>query len=369
MCQGGSATVHKEGRSHHQRRSKDPAKFPHVDRSARSYPALSFLLGPRLRKRRRQLGLTLRELCERAGLSVGYLSQVENDKAVPTLGTLAQIAAGLEVGLDYFVAQPRPADALSRAEGRPRFSLPGSPVAYEAISSDYPGSELSSYILHVPPGYASETVTHEGEEIVVILNGEIEQRLGAEVITMRAGDSLHYSGAPLRPNFKWRPDMVFAPRNDQPPANVIAQSNLDQLLRLRADLDGPEGAAASQPRAQRGGPDQRRPDGLDLDVPDRNGTGAPGDAGVYGGGGYRLGPGVGPDAGRGGAHWARGRTVHRLDRPGWAHASADARGRGVVREHPGLRCAKGVAATSPAPRGAEHDALQPLSFQGRPLRI
>jgi transcriptional regulator with XRE-family HTH domain len=153
------------------------------------------MLGPLLRKRRRQLGLTLRQLCGRAGLSVGYLSQVENDKAVPTLGTLAQIAAGLEVGLDYFVAQPKPADALSRAQRRPRFSLPGSPIVYEAISSDYPGSELSSYILHVPPGYVSETATHEGEEIIIILDGEIEQTLGGEVIAMRVGDSLHYSGA------------------------------------------------------------------------------------------------------------------------------------------------------------------------------
>jgi transcriptional regulator with XRE-family HTH domain len=153
------------------------------------------LLGALIRRRRRKLRLTLRDVCTRAGLSVGYLSQVENDKAVPSLGTLAQIATGLDVGLDYFVAQPKPADALSRAEGRPRFSLPGSPVAYEAISSDYPGSELSSYILHVPPGYVSESVTHEGDEIVVILDGEIEQTLGGEVVTMRAGDSLHYSGA------------------------------------------------------------------------------------------------------------------------------------------------------------------------------
>ena len=166
-----------------------------LDSSTRNALGAGPMLGPLLRKRRRQLGLTLRQLCDRAGLSVGYLSQVENDKAVPTLGTLAQLAAGLEVGLDYFVAQPKPADALSRSEGRPRFSLPGSPVVYEAISSDYPGSELSSYILHVPPGYISETVTHEGEEILVILDGEIEQTLGGEVITMRAGDSLHYTGA------------------------------------------------------------------------------------------------------------------------------------------------------------------------------
>jgi transcriptional regulator with XRE-family HTH domain len=152
-------------------------------------------LGALLRRRRRQLGLTLRGLCDRAGLSVGYLSQVENDKAVPTLGTLAQLAEGLEVGLDYFVSQPKATDALSRAAARPRFSLPGSPVAYEAISADRPGSELSSYILHVPPGYASETVTHEGEEIVVVLEGAVEQVLGGEAMVLGPGDSLHYAGA------------------------------------------------------------------------------------------------------------------------------------------------------------------------------
>ncbi len=153
------------------------------------------VLGPLVRKRRKALGLTLRALCDRAGLSPGYLSQVENDKAVPTLGTLAQVAHALDVGLDYFVTEPRPADALSRTEGRQRFSISGAAVVYEAVSADYPGSELTSYILHVPPGYVSESVSHAGEEIVVILDGEIEQTLGGQVMAMRPGDCLHYSGA------------------------------------------------------------------------------------------------------------------------------------------------------------------------------
>ncbi|MEM7565912.1 MAG: XRE family transcriptional regulator [Pseudomonadota bacterium] len=152
-------------------------------------------LGPLMRRRRRSLGLTLSETAAASGLSTGYLSQVETGKAVPTLGTLAQIAAALSVGLDYFVAETRPVDALSRAEGRRRFSVPGSPVEYEAVSADYPGSSLVSYLLHVPPGYRSETAVHEGEEVIFILDGTIEQTLGGETMRMRAGDSLHYDGA------------------------------------------------------------------------------------------------------------------------------------------------------------------------------
>ncbi|WP_226779949.1 helix-turn-helix domain-containing protein [Oceaniglobus trochenteri] len=179
-------------------------------------------LGPRLRARRRKLQLTLKAVAERAGVSVGYLSQVETDKAVPTLGTLAQVARALDVGLDYFVTTPKPADALSRAEGRERFSLPGSPVVYESLGADYPGSELSSYILHVPPGYASETVVHEGEEIIVILEGEIEQRLGDAVMAMRPGDALHYSGATPH---------AWANRTSAP-ARVLWTGTLSVLMRV-----------------------------------------------------------------------------------------------------------------------------------------
>ncbi|MCE3544130.1 helix-turn-helix transcriptional regulator, partial [Escherichia coli] len=59
-----------------------------------------------IRARRRQLQLTLQEICDAAGISVGYLSQVERDHATPSLGTLAQIARSLDVGVDYFIATP-----------------------------------------------------------------------------------------------------------------------------------------------------------------------------------------------------------------------------------------------------------------------
>ncbi len=210
--------------------------LPKPDRGARNALGTGPTLGPLLRKRRRLLGLTLRQLCDRAGLSVGYLSQVENDKAVPTLGTLAQIASALDIGLDYFVAQPEPADALSRAKSRPRFSLPGSPVAYEALGSDYPGSELSSYILHVPPGYVSETVTHDGEEIIFVLDGAIEQTLGGEIIALHAGDSLHYSGAVPH---------AYANRSEGP-ARLIWTGTLSVLHR-RGDPRLPPSPASGTP--------------------------------------------------------------------------------------------------------------------------
>mgnify|MGYP000132607555 CR=1 FL=1 len=152
------------------------------------------MIGPAIRKRRKQLKLTLQALCDRSGVSVGYLSQVERDNATPSLGTLAQIAAALEVGLDYFISASKPSDGLTRAGARPLFALDNSSLRYEALGADFPGSEMSGYVLHIPAGYTSETVSHEGEEMIFVLEGEIEQTLGAQTFRMGVGDCLHYSG-------------------------------------------------------------------------------------------------------------------------------------------------------------------------------
>ncbi|GAB5433478.1 helix-turn-helix domain-containing protein [Tritonibacter mobilis] len=160
----------------------------------REKPSTEPNVGPAIRKRRKQLKLTLQALSDRSGVSVGYLSQVERDNATPSLGTLAQISAALDVGLDYFISASKPSDGLTRSGSRPLFALDDSSLRYEALGADFPGSEMSAYILHIPPGYVSETVHHEGEEIIFVLEGEIQQTLGGQTFSMMPGDSLHYSG-------------------------------------------------------------------------------------------------------------------------------------------------------------------------------
>jgi transcriptional regulator with XRE-family HTH domain len=158
-------------------------------------------VGALIRARRRQLGMTLQEICDAAGISLGYLSQVERDQATPSLGTLAQIARSLDVGMDYFIATPSVENALTRAAEREKFSVDGSSILYERIATDFAGNVLSSFVLNIPPGYRSETVSHEGEEILYVLEGTIKQRLDDEEITMTAGDSLHFRGN--RPHAWW----------------------------------------------------------------------------------------------------------------------------------------------------------------------
>jgi len=63
-------------------------------------------LGQRLRARRRELSLTLKEVADAAGLSVGFISQVERGLTVPSLSSLASIAGVLGSHVTTFLAQP-----------------------------------------------------------------------------------------------------------------------------------------------------------------------------------------------------------------------------------------------------------------------
>jgi len=98
------------------------------------------------------------------------------------------------VEINWFIATPQPADAVTRAGERARFSLADSSLAYERLDTRLPGGSLSSLIIHIPAGYASEVTRHTGEEMIYVLEGRIRQTLGDAVILLNPGDSFHFMG-------------------------------------------------------------------------------------------------------------------------------------------------------------------------------
>lgn len=148
--------------------------------------------GASVRSRRRQMRMTLQEVCAAASISPGYLSQIERDQAIPTLTTLSRIAAALGVSLDFFISRPEPTACISRVDEREQFSVGGSDILYERLGAGFAGHELSSFITTVPSGYRSETVTHEGEETLFMLSGRLILSLEGEDMELGPGDSAHY---------------------------------------------------------------------------------------------------------------------------------------------------------------------------------
>lgn len=149
-------------------------------------------IGKTIRVRRQKLKLTLQDVADAAGISIGYLSLIERDKAVPTLTTLSSIAKALGVGIEFLITKPQPTTCISRAKDRPQFVVGPSQLRYERLGATFPGNELSSFIMTLEPGYQSDTVTHAGEETVFVLKGSLDLTLEAETLVLAEGDSAHY---------------------------------------------------------------------------------------------------------------------------------------------------------------------------------
>lgn len=149
-------------------------------------------LGHRLRQRRRQLNLTLSQVAHGAGLSVGFISQIERGLAAPSLSSLVAVSRVLGVDVGEFLAQPRVDVPLTRHAERPTYSIGESTVAYERISSSFPGHVLRSVLIHEPPGHRAEPISHDGEEMMFVLEGTITAEIDGERSVLETGDSIHF---------------------------------------------------------------------------------------------------------------------------------------------------------------------------------
>ncbi|WP_067479006.1 helix-turn-helix domain-containing protein [Actinomadura hibisca] len=138
-------------------------------------------IGPRLRRLRRDRGLTLEALAAMTGMSVSTLSRLESGIRRPTLELLIPLARAHRVALDQLVAAP--------ASGDPRVHL--RPLRKEHGSvlvplTQYPGRVQVFKQVLAPR--EPKMVTHEGYEWLYVLGGELRVILGEDEFTLRPGE-------------------------------------------------------------------------------------------------------------------------------------------------------------------------------------
>ena len=150
-------------------------------------------LGQMMHNRRKQLGLTLRQLAEKAGLSAPFLSQIENSSTTPSVTSMVKIASALGVPTSYFLDIANSNTLVHQSSQTHFYRLDQSHVRYGRIGSSLPNRQLEPMILIYPPNYASETVTHSGEEFLYVLQGRVRLTIGSETQVLEVGDSAHFN--------------------------------------------------------------------------------------------------------------------------------------------------------------------------------
>lgn len=164
--------------------------------------ALGAVVGARLRRLRKDRGLTLRALAGRTGLSIGFLSQVERGISTIGLTALGGVAKALDCKLtDFYGPEDERPDttvvplpthfALTRATSSTTEYVSGQQT-YRMLSQRGPDLVLEPMIVHIAPGGSrEEAYGHPGEEFAYVLAGELLYEVEGVENRLHPGDSVH----------------------------------------------------------------------------------------------------------------------------------------------------------------------------------
>jgi transcriptional regulator with XRE-family HTH domain len=155
-------------------------------------------VGPRIRALREAMGLSLRDLGERAGVSAPMLSQVERGETSPTLAVATKIAAGLELTLSQLLRLDEGEHvAVSRAGSRRRSRARGG-HSIEELTPPLPGQRADVSLHDLEPGATTggraDPPMHEAgsRETAVVLGGTLALIVDGSRYELREGDSVTF---------------------------------------------------------------------------------------------------------------------------------------------------------------------------------
>lgn len=152
------------------------------------------VLGQRIKMLRVALGMTLKELEQKGGISATHVSEIERGKASPTIGALGRIAQALGLRPAELV-EPKelPDVTVRRAADRHAQTVMWGGVRIESLTEPTRDAMLSLHRFTLPISREPSLIHHhEGEEWVTALQGVAELRIDGQSHVLREGDSLHF---------------------------------------------------------------------------------------------------------------------------------------------------------------------------------
>lgn len=196
-------------------------------------------LGMFLRQLRHREGLTLAELSRAVGVSQSALSQFENGKSEPALGTLWELGRVLNASLFDFFARQQSAvvEVTPQAE---RTVIEHERSRHEAVTRSA-RRRLDLFVLRLLPGEGPvrDPVAHAGEECGLVLDGSIDVTVGEETHRLGPGDGIWFlSGQPH----------TFTVVGDQECVSVWADTLPDHAPERSAPMPMVPGPSTDRPR-------------------------------------------------------------------------------------------------------------------------
>jgi DNA-binding transcriptional MerR regulator/quercetin dioxygenase-like cupin family protein len=150
-------------------------------------------IGPRLRRLRTKRSASLAEVAAAAGISIGFLSAIERSQMTASVGTLRRLARYYRTNiLDFFDTTELNTRLVRPSKRKVLEAGPG--VRMELLA--WGNKVMEPHLFRIAPQAGSgESYSHEGEEFLFVLRGELEIALDGEEYHLKRGDSFYFESA------------------------------------------------------------------------------------------------------------------------------------------------------------------------------
>ena len=159
-------------------------------------------VGGKIAQIRESRKLSQSELAERSQIAVGLLQQIEEGEILPSLTPLTKIARVLGVRMGTFLDDVEHVGPVLNRKGQIKqtvrfaggFQPAKGELDFHALALDKAGRHMEPFLIDVLPASDKdyEKSSHEGEEFLYVLSGEIELLYGKESYRLAEGDSIYY---------------------------------------------------------------------------------------------------------------------------------------------------------------------------------
>ena len=151
-------------------------------------------VGSHLRQLRAKRRLSLAQVAQAVGISVGFLSALERSQMSGSVGTLRKLARFYKTNiLDFFDATGASSRLVQPEQRKVLEAGPGVRMELLAWGNT---AVMEPHLFRVAPEAGSgESYTHEGEEFLYVLRGVLAITLEKEEYRLKKGDSFYFESA------------------------------------------------------------------------------------------------------------------------------------------------------------------------------
>jgi len=151
-------------------------------------------VGEFIRAIRKRRNLTTTQLADQLDLSNGYISLIERNIVSPSLATLKRIAQALNIPLESFFLDPDTEIIYSYLKRDEQPHLPVEDRNWRLLIDNSKTNLMGAFIVDSTAA-DKHVYSHQGVELIYVLEGETSISISKEDYHLRAGDSLYYDAS------------------------------------------------------------------------------------------------------------------------------------------------------------------------------